>query len=71
MREGVAMALQRLGDLDMDALLAEMEIWSRGNWLEKRAAAAAVCEPRLLTRPEQPRRVLHLLDGITASVPPA
>jgi len=68
MREGVAMALQRLGDRDMDALLAEMEGWSRGNWLEKRAAAAALCEPRLLTRPQLAQRVLHLLDDITSSV---
>jgi len=68
MREGVAMALQRLGDRDMDALLAEMEGWSRGNWLEKRAAAAGLCEPRLLTRPEHAQRVLQILDGITTSV---
>jgi 3-methyladenine DNA glycosylase AlkC len=68
MREGVAMALQRLGDRDMDALLAEMEGWSRGNWLEKRAAAAAVCEPRLLTEPQHAQRVLQLLDDITTSM---
>lgn len=68
MREGVAMALQRLGDRDMDALLAEMEGWSRGNWLEKRAAAAGLCEPRLLAKPEHARLVLRLLDDITASV---
>jgi hypothetical protein len=68
MREGVAMALQRLGDRDMDALLAEMEGWSRGNWLEKRAAAAAVCEPRLLTEPLHAQRVLQLLDDITTSI---
>ncbi|MBN1138464.1 MAG: hypothetical protein JXM73_17885 [Anaerolineae bacterium] len=68
MREGVAMALQRLGDRDMDALLAEMAVWSQGNWLEKRAAAAALCEPRLLTKPRHARRVLELLDGITTSV---
>lgn len=68
MREGVAMALQRLGDRDMDALLAEMEDWSRGTWLEKRAAAAGLCEPRLLAKPEHARRVLRLLDDITASV---
>jgi len=68
MREGVAMALQRLGDRDMDALLAEMEGWSRGNWLEKRAAAAAVCEPRLLTEPQHAQRVLQLLDDITTSI---
>lgn len=68
LREGVAMALQRLGDRNMDALLAEMEVWGHGSRLEQRAAAAAVCEPRLLGRPEHARRVLHLLDGITASV---
>ena len=68
MREGVAMALQRLGDCDMDALLAEMAAWSRGTWLEKRAAAAGLCEPRLLTRPHHAQRVLRLLDDITTSV---
>ncbi len=68
MREGVAMALQRLGDRDMDALLAEMEGWSRGNWLEKRAAAAGLCEPRLLANPHHAQRVLRLLDDITTSV---
>jgi 3-methyladenine DNA glycosylase AlkC len=68
MREGVAMALQRLGDRDMDALLAEMASWSQGNWLEKRAAAAGLCEPRLLTRPQHAQRVLQLLDDITTSV---
>jgi hypothetical protein len=68
MREGVAMALQRLGDRDIDALLAEMVGWSRGNWLEKRAAAAALCEPRLLTRLQHVRRVLQILDEITASI---
>ena len=30
MREGVAMALQRWGDADMQALLAEMENWRSG-----------------------------------------
>ena len=68
MHEGVAMALQRLGDRDMDALLTEMADWSRGNWLEKRAAAAALCEPRLLTRPQHARRVLQLLGDMTTSI---
>jgi len=52
----------------MDALLTEMADWSRGNWLEKRAAAAALCEPRLLTRPQHARRVLQLLDEMTTSI---
>lgn len=67
-REGVAMALQRLGDVDMAALLQVAEEWSRGNLLEKRAAAAAVCEPRLLGQKEHVGRVLQLLDAITASL---
>ncbi len=67
-REGVAMALQRLGDVDMAALLQVAEEWSRSNLLEKRAAAAAVCEPRLLGQPEHVGRVLQLLDVLTASL---
>lgn len=68
MREGVAMALQRWGDKDMDALLGAMESWSQGNPLEQRAAAAALCEPRLLSQEKHVERVLHILDGITTSV---
>src|SRR5512133_1916910 len=47
-REGVATALQLVGDKDMPLVLREMAVWSDGNWLEKRAAAAALAEPRLL-----------------------
>ena len=65
MREGVAMALQRFGDADMNRLLQEMEDWSHGNLLEKRAAIASLCEPRLLKKVENTRRVLVLLDQIT------
>lgn len=64
-REGVAMALQRLGDRDMGALLESMSVWSRGTLLEKRAAAAALCEPRLLGNKRHARRVLRILDHIT------
>ncbi|HSR34573.1 MAG TPA: hypothetical protein VLY63_28725 [Anaerolineae bacterium] len=67
-REAVAMALQRLGKADMEALLAEMERWSRGTLLEQRAAAAALCHPELLGSSEQVETVLWILDGITASV---
>ncbi len=62
------MALQRLGDRDMDVLIKAMEDWSRGNLYEQRAAAAALCEPRLLREPKQVRRVLKLLDRITTSI---
>jgi 3-methyladenine DNA glycosylase AlkC len=67
-REAVAMALQRWGQADMDALLAEMDQWSKGNPLEQRAAAAALCEPGLLSEAGQAERVLQILDAITNSL---
>ena len=68
MREAVAMALQRWGAADMDALIAAMQSWSRGTPLEQRAAAAALCEPRLLKQPDRAAAVLQILDRITASI---
>lgn len=67
-REAVAMALQYLGAVDMDALLQEMDHWSQGSFLEQRAAVAALCEPSLLRQQSQVERVLDLLDRVTASV---
>lgn len=67
-REGVAMALQRWGQVDMDALLAEMTTWSQGTPLEQRAAAAALCEPALLHNPKHATQTLYILDTITASL---
>ena len=68
MREGVAMALQRFGKVDMPALLQAMERWSEGSPLEKRAAAAGLCEPGLLCERKHAERVLGVLDHITRSV---
>ncbi|MEP7358670.1 MAG: hypothetical protein ABI847_15595 [Anaerolineales bacterium] len=68
LREGVAMALQHWGDADMSALITAMKPWSRGNWLEQRAAAAALCEPRLLANPAHTLRVLSILDTITTAL---
>jgi hypothetical protein len=68
LREAVAMALQRLGKVDMPLLLAAMEDWSTGNWLEKRAAAAALAEPALLHRETDAVYALQILDRITASM---
>jgi hypothetical protein len=36
--------------------------------LEQRAAAAALCEPRLLVKPAQVEQVLRILDQITSSL---
>jgi hypothetical protein len=67
-REAVAMALQRIGDADISFLLKEMKEWSTGNPFEKRAAVAALCEPRLLTSGEVSSSVLDILDDVTSSI---
>lgn len=68
MREAVAMALQRLGDVDMGRLIAEMQDWSQGTLLEQRAVVAALCEPRLLHHASHARTVLEIMDRVTASI---
>lgn len=52
-REAVAMALQRVGDADPPRLRALVLDWvGDPDPLVQRAAAAGVCEPRLLGRPQ-------------------
>jgi hypothetical protein len=67
-REAAATALQLVGDKNMDLLLQEASRWSQGSWLEKRAAAAALAEPRLLKSAEHARAALRIIDAITASM---
>jgi hypothetical protein len=67
-REAVATGLQLTGDHDMDLLLREMKNWIKGNWYEKRAAAATLAEPRLLKQPKHAKQVLQIFDKITASM---
>lgn len=67
-REAVATGLQLWGDADMAALLAAMTDWAEGSYYEQRAAAAALCEPRLLSAPPHAHAVLQILDRITARV---
>lgn len=67
-REGVAMALQIYGEKHMDKLIDEMQHWTEGSYYEKRAAAAALCEPKLLRQKEQVFKVLQILDEITESI---
>ena len=68
MREAVAMALQRIGDASMEALYRGIDSWRIGNWLEKRAVAAGLAEPRLLTHERDIQRSLSIIDEITASL---
>ena len=67
-REGVAMALQRIGDRDLPELLRRIEPWLEGSPLERRAVVAGLCEPRLLRDPGVAKRVLGILDRVTASL---
>jgi hypothetical protein len=61
-REGVAMALQRLG---FDAVLPAMRVWAAGSLLERRAVVGGLCEPALLDSEARAVIVLGLLDSIT------
>lgn len=61
------MALQRIGDENIELLLKEAEEWSRGNLYEKRAAVAALCEPRLLKAQKVAASTLDILDQVTTS----
>jgi hypothetical protein len=67
-REAVAMALQLFGENHMAELIDEMRLWALGNSYEKRAAAAALCEPKLLKDKVQVSKVLEILDVITQSI---
>jgi len=64
-REGVAIALQRLGRESMPKLMAEMRVWSRGDWYVQRAVVAGLCEPALLKNNRDVVEVLATLDQIT------
>jgi len=66
-REAVVMALERLGRVDMDRLLEEMEAWSQGSLLERRAAVAGLCQPEILDQ-EHASGVLRVLDRVTTSL---
>ena len=67
-REAVAMAVQWWAGVDMPAAVREMETWAQGSLLERRAAIAGLCEPRLLHDPTSAAAVLEILDEVTAGV---
>lgn len=67
-REAVAIALQSVGDSDIQLLLREARRWSSGSWYEKRAAAAGLAEPRLLAAPTTAAALLEMLESITESM---
>ena len=67
-REAVAIGLQAWGDVDVAALVGEMQFWAVGSPLEGRAAMAALCEPRLLRERATIERVLAILTRLTEAV---
>src|SRR5579859_1629229 len=67
-REGVAMALQRLGREDMPKLVSEMQEWALQGPFVQRAAVAGLCEPALLKGADEAVEVLDILDRITKSM---
>ncbi len=67
-REAVATALQLVGDADPSLLAETAATWAKGSWLEKRAAAAATAEPRLLKDAGAASNALALLDTITTAM---
>jgi hypothetical protein len=68
-REGVAMALQRVGDADVGRLVAIARSWAvDAQPLVQRAAVAGVCEPRLLRTPESAAAAIDICDTVTTSL---
>ena len=68
-REAVAMALQRLGDADLSRLLDVVTDWvDDTNPLVQRAAAAGICEPRLLKTPQAAATAIDVCDRATRTL---
>ena len=67
-REGVAIALQRIGRESMPGLIADMKAWARDDPYVQRAAVAGLCEPALLKNNADTVEVLSILDVITRSL---
>ena len=68
-REGAAMALQRAGDDDPERAFTLADAWAHDpDPLVRRAAVAAVCEPRLLRNRAYALRALALLREVTADL---
>ena len=66
-REGVATGLQRVGDRELPRLCALVRDWAAtDDPLVKRAAAAAICEPRLLVGPPGAPTALAVCSRVTS-----
>ncbi len=66
-REAVAMALQRIGDANVNAMLNITGDWAGDRPYVQRAAIAGASEPRLLRDPSAARRAVELVDRVTVA----
>lgn len=64
-REAVAIGIQEIAGGRTGEIIRGLEEWARGNDYEKRAVAAALCEPRLLKRKGDVAEILAILERIT------
>ena len=67
-REGVAMALQRVGDADVSRLFEIVTGWLADRPYVQRAAVAGVAEPRLLRIPDAAAKAVAVVDRVTQSL---
>ena len=67
LREATAMALQAVGQADLQAL-DELRLWAGGSYLDQRAAAAGLCEPALLASPQACALAFDVLDRVTNNI---
>lgn len=68
-REGVAMAFQRIGERDFDALRAIFSGWlGSASLLERRAIVAALAHPPILRSPDRTGYCLEVSDRILADI---
>jgi hypothetical protein len=66
-REGVAMALQRVGDADVSRLFEIVACWLTDRPYVQRAAVAGVSEPRLLRDPDVAANAVDVVERVTES----
>jgi hypothetical protein len=67
-RESVAMAIQEMSKDQLDVTLTHLQSWIFGNDYEKRAVVAGLCEPKLLGDKLSNRKILKIMQAITATL---
>ncbi len=67
-REGVAMALQRVGDANVSRLFQLVAAWVDDRPYVQRAAVAGVAEPRLLKTGAAASMAVEIVDRVTANL---